>query len=401
MEEKGEPTPAAADVPETKAAETKAAPEEITCEACGATNTEADEVCRSCGEELWEEEADEGGSPEGWKPLIIGGALAALVLGLFLWKPWAKNQAGDAAGGAAGTGGGPTNEVHEIRQEGDVVWVGTSGGIFAHDRKTLEQKEAKTADLLHPFIDSLAVDRTGKKWFGSYGGGVNVFDGTAWTQHPPTVTHGNTSVYSIVDAAGTVWFGTDGAGLIGYDGKEWRQYTKKDGLPDDIVQAIAQDTDGSLWVGTKLGGVAQLKDKVWKTYSTRDGLANDNIQTIVIDPSGVKWIGTWGSGLSRFDGKNWSTIKAAGAPNGPNSDYILSGKVDAMGNIWFGTYDGVSMLDPKSPNDGWTQYREADGVIGTDVWATEIDSDGYKWFGTYKGVSRLDPENKEWKHIVH
>jgi ligand-binding sensor domain-containing protein len=383
-----------------KAPEPKAAPEEITCEACGATNTESDEVCRSCGEELWEEESGDGGAPEGWKPLIIGGALAALVLGLFLWKPWAK-PAGTAGtdGSPAAAGGGPTNEVHELRQDGDLIWIGTSGGIFAHDRKTLDQREAKTTDLLHPFIDSLAVDHTGKKWFGSYGGGVNVFDGTTWSQHPPTVTHGNTSVYSMVDRAGTVWFGTDGAGLIGYDGKDWKQYTKKDGLPDDIVQAIAEDKDGALWVGTKNGGIGRFKDKAWKTYNTKDGLANDNIQTIIIDGDGVKWIGTWGSGLSRFDGKNWSTIKAAGAPNGPNSDYILSGKVDAKGNIWFGTYDGVSMLDPKT--NQWTQYHEADGVLGTDVWATEIDTDGYKWFGTYKGVSRLDPDNKEWKHIVH
>jgi ligand-binding sensor domain-containing protein len=389
--EKGEPAPAAPGEPEAKSA-----PEEIACEACGASNTEADEVCRSCGEELWEDDSGEGGAPEGWKPLIIGGALAALVLGIFLWKPWTRHAAGGTpAGGQAAAGGGPTNEVHEIKQDGDVIWIGTSGGIFAHDRKTLEQKEAKTTDLLHPFIDSLSVDHSGKKWFGSYGGGVNVLDGTTWTQHPPSVTHGNTSVFSFVDQAGTLWFGTDGAGLISYDGKDWHQYTKKgDGLPDDIVQAIAQDKDGSLWIGTKQGGVGQLKDKVWKIYNTRSGLASDNIQSIVIDQKGDKWIGTWGSGLSRFDGKTWTTIKAA--PDALSSDYVLSGKMDAQGRLWFGTYDGVSMWDGKS----WTQYREPD-VIGTDVWATEIDSDGYKWFGTYKGVSRLDPENKEWKHIIH
>jgi ligand-binding sensor domain-containing protein len=407
MDEKGEPTPEPTPevpaAPEAKSATpAKAAPEEVACEACGATNTEADEVCRSCGEELWEEEGDDAGTPDGWKPLVIGATLAALVLGLFLWKPWARNQtAAGTTGTAAGSGGGPMNEIHEIRQDGDVVWLGTSGGVFSHDRKTLEQKDSKTSDLLHPFIDSLAVDHTGKKWIGSYGGGVNVFDGSTWTKHPPDVTHGNTSVYSIVDQAGTVWFGTDGAGLISFDGKDWHQYTKKDGLPDDIVQAITQDKDGSLWIGTKMGGVAQLKDKVWKTYATKDGLANDNIQTIVVDRNGVKWIGTWGSGISRFDGKSWTTIKAvpAGSNAGPNSDFVLSSKMDGQGNLWFGTYDGVSMFDPQS--NTWTQYREADGVLGTDVWATEIDSDGYKWFGTYKGVSRLDPANKEWKHIVH
>jgi hypothetical protein len=48
----------------------------------------------------------------------------------------------------------------------------------------------------------------------------------------------------------------------------------------------------------------------------------------------------------------------------------------------------------------WHQFREAEGVLGTDVWATEIDSDGNKWFGTYKGVTRLSADDKEWKTIV-
>lgn len=378
----------------TSAPPPKAAPEEVVCEACGTANTDADEVCRSCGEQLWEDAAeDESGTPEGWKPLVIGGILAAIVLGLFIWKPWNKKAPG-APGGVTVTG--PGNEIHEIKQDGDLVWIGTSGGIYAHDRKSTELKMSKLDGLLHPFIDSLSVDRTGKKWFGSFGGGVNVFDGTTWTQYPPTVTHGNTAVFSLVDQAGTIWFGTDGAGLISFDGKDWNQLTTKDGLPHDKVHTIAQDKDGSLWIGTE-DGVAQLKDKKWKVYRTTDGLVHNHILVILIDQKGDKWFGSWGAGLSRFDGTTWTTVKAAPAPNGPNSDYILSGKMDAKGRLWFGTYDGVAMYDGSQ----WTQYHEADGLGGTDIWATEVDSDGYKWFGSYKGVSRLSPDDKEWKRVIH
>jgi ligand-binding sensor domain-containing protein len=374
----------------------KASPEEIVCEACGAANTDADEVCRSCGEPLWEDEAeDEGGAPEGWKPLVIGGILAAIVLGLFLWKPWNKKPVG--ATGLTSTATGPTNEIHELQQDGDLIWVGTSGGVFAHDRKTLEVKTSKTDGLLHPFIDSLSVDHNGKKWFGSFGGGVNVFDGTNWTQYPPNLTHGNTSVFSFVDKANTVWFATDGAGLISFDGKDWHQYTTNEGLPHNKVHVVNQDKDGALWVGTEDGLAVQQKDGKWKIYRTADGLAHNHVLVILFDQKGEKWIGTWGGGLSHWDGTTWKTIKSAPAPAGPNSDYILSGKMDTKGRLWFGTYDGVAMFDGSQ----WTQYHEADGLGGTDIWATEIDSDGYKWFGSYKGISRLSPDDKEWKRIIH
>jgi ligand-binding sensor domain-containing protein len=377
----------------TAAPEKSGPPEEITCDACGATNTEDDEVCRSCGEALWEDSDDDAeGSPEGWKPLIIGGALAAAVLVLFLWKPWQKPGEGGEAGAAAATG--PTNEVHDLRQEGDLIWIGTSGGAFAYDRKSMEKRNEKVEGLLHPFIDSLLVDHKGTKWLGCFGGGLNYYDGNEWGAHPPTVTKGATIINAYEDKSHLLWFLSDAAGIFTFDRSEWKQITKENGLPGDSVQAFAQDNDGSIWIGTK-DGAAHFKDGKWKVYRGADGLGNENVQMILVDKSGTKWFGTWGGGLVRFDGTNWTVYKPG--PDSVNSDYVLSGAIDPQGNIWFGTYDGVTMWDGTK----FTQYHESDGVLGTDVWATAADTDGYKWFGTYKGVTRLSPDNKEWKTIVH
>jgi streptogramin lyase len=370
-------------------------PQEITCEACGATNTEDDEVCKSCGEALWEDSDDEEGSPEGWKPLLVGGILAAVVLGLFLWKPWVKGGAAGTTSGGAPVASGPTNEVHDIRQDGDLIWIGTSAGAFAHDRKTLEKVMDRTDGLLHPFIDALVVDHNGTKWFGTFGGGLDYYDNKEWKSFPTDTTQRATIINAFEDRKGVLWFLSDAAGvfMLDPDRTTWHQYMRKDGLPHDAVHAFAEEKDGSVWLGTT-DGVAHVKDKKWTVYTTKDGLALNHVLVILIDAKGGKWFGTWGGGLSYFDGKGWQTYRAG--PGSINSDFVLSGRVDAQGRVWLGTYEGVSMWDGSQ----WHQYREAEGVLGTDVWATEIDTDGNKWFGTYKGVTRLSADDKEWKTIV-
>ena len=52
--------------------------------------------------------------------------------------------------------------------------------------------------------------------------------------------------------------------------------------------------------------------------------------------------------------------------------------IDAQGNKWFGTIDGVSKFDGTT----WTTYTTADGLANNNVNAIAIDAQGNKWFGT-------------------
>ena len=49
---------------------------------------------------------------------------------------------------------------------------------------------------------------------------------------------------------GVIWFGTVGGGAFRYDGKEFVSFTKKDGLVDNSVNAIFQESDKVIWFGT-------------------------------------------------------------------------------------------------------------------------------------------------------
>jgi ligand-binding sensor domain-containing protein len=388
----------------------EAEPTTLKCEACGAENPADAETCASCGRELEmeededDEDAEEGGGLAEWRGLlVIGGVFAAVVAAWFLWAPSkppaapaSTSTTGTAADQAAAPAQKPENEVKEIEIAGDMVWVGTSNGVFGHDRKTGEQKQYLDvgAGLRHPFIDSILVDKDGKLWIGGFGGGLSVYDGKAFTYHEADTTGSKTVVYAFQDKSGKYWFATSGAGLYTFDGKKWASYNKASGLPDDEVNVVAQDGAGTIWAGTS-GGVAHLEGGKWKVFKTTDGLANDKVLAIVIDSHDVKWFGTWGGGVSRLEGTSWKTYGAQ--PDGPRSPFVLSGRMDGQGRLWFGTHDGVSMFDGTT----WTQFAPGEGLLGGDVYALEVDSDGQKWFGTYKGLSRLSADNKEWKQFPH
>jgi len=48
------------------------------------------------------------------------------------------------------------------------------------------------------------------------------------------------------DKAGNLWFGTTGEGVYRYDGKSFTQFTVKDGLSNNKVWSILEDTAGNI-----------------------------------------------------------------------------------------------------------------------------------------------------------
>jgi ligand-binding sensor domain-containing protein len=79
-------------------------------------------------------------------------------------------------------------------------------------------------------------DKSGNLWFGTYGGGVNKYDGKSFTHYTDKEGLSNNIVLSILeDKNGNLWFGTNGGGASKFDGKSFTRYTNKEGMPNDIV----------------------------------------------------------------------------------------------------------------------------------------------------------------------
>src|SRR4051812_3107994 len=78
------------------------------------------------------------------------------------------------------------------------------------------------------------------------------------------------------DKGGFVWFGTN-KGLFKFDGTNQQKYTKANGLPDENVTAIAQDSAGRIWTGQKNGTLAIFEKGTIKQFTPPEGSASKTI----------------------------------------------------------------------------------------------------------------------------
>jgi sugar lactone lactonase YvrE len=185
------------------------------------------------------------------------------------------------------------------------------------------------------------------------------------------------------DSSGNIWFGTLGGGVSKYDGQGFKNFTKKDGLADNRVNSILEDFSGNIWFGTWGGGVSRYDGQGFKNFTTKDGLADNRVWSILEDSSRNIWFGT-GRGVSRYDGQKFENFTEK---DGLAGNRVLSILEDSSGNIWFGTWGGVSRYD----GQGFRNFTEKDGLAGNYVYSILEDSSGNIWFGTYGGgVSRYN-----------
>ena len=84
--------------------------------------------------------------------------------------------------------------------------------------------------------------------------GVSKFDGTTWTTYTTKDGLANNWINAIaIDAQGNKWFGTSNGGVSKFDGTNWTTYTYcRWSCTGNSVTAIAIDAQGNKWFGTQV-----------------------------------------------------------------------------------------------------------------------------------------------------
>ena len=125
----------------------------------------------------------------------------------------------------------------------------------------------------------------------------------------------------------------------------------------------------------------------WRIFSVSDGLPSFTSLDIIEDSKGNLWIGTWG-GVTRYDGEEFTTFTTE---DGLAHNTVMVLLEDRKGNLWFGTSGGVSRYDGKQ----FTTFTTKDGLGSNSISLHGIaeDREGNLWFATWgEGVSRYDGE---------
>jgi hypothetical protein len=164
--------------------------------------------------------------------------------------------------------------------DGDTLYVGTEGAgvarVFRNDVDAISgaSEYAKWGPILIPSdnIYSMLIISDGVKWFGTDSGaarhiGKNTLE--HWTGFTTRNGLVNNFVQAIaLDKSGKIWFGTKG-GVSIFDGSSWTSFTTRDGLSSDNVLCITVDRDGIIWMGTD-NGVTSFDNEKFTCYKKTD-----------------------------------------------------------------------------------------------------------------------------------
>jgi len=176
-------------------------------------------------------------------------------------------------------------------------------------------------------------------------------------------------------------------------------YTTRDGLAQDDVGRLFEDSRGDIWIASWLPAhdVVVRWDRAtgaFHRYSERDGLRPfTSAVTFVEDAAGGVWIGFREGGLVRYRDGGFSEVvpSQAGAVNGAYRD--------PSGRLWAAVRSGLFRVDdPAAPAPRLTVYGRAQGFVDT-VQVVTGDTDGRIYAGTSRGVDRLDPRSGEVTHF--
>jgi len=141
------------------------------------------------------------------------------------------------------------------------------------------------------------------------------------------------------DKVGFIWFGTD-KGLFKFDGLKYQNFTSLNGLPDNHVTAINQDSSGRIWTGHQTGEIAILENESIKKFEPQEGHSSKEISDIVFDKQGHLWFSTLDDGLYYFLNERLFRLDEI---DGMPDLFVYDIEVDEDGKIWAGTDRGVAV----------------------------------------------------------
>ena len=174
-----------------------------------------------------------------------------------------------------------------------------------------------------------------------------------------------------------------------------------DGLPDNHVKSIIQDSSGFIWLGTQ-NGLARYDGYEFKIFKNEPGnpksLSNNGIWVLCEGRSGCLWIGTQNGDLNRYDFRknvfeHWDICGNKNAEN-----YISCLYEDANGNIWIGTYNkGLYRFNTSDKSVKHWLHSDNDGNSLSNDFINAIvpDKDGNLLIGTYAGLNKFNPSNNK------
>ncbi|MEO7175083.1 MAG: two-component regulator propeller domain-containing protein [Saprospiraceae bacterium] len=290
------------------------------------------------------------------------------------------------------------------------IWLATFEGLIRYSNGIFTNITVEKHLRKFRFF-SIFEDSKGILWFGTIGAGVYRFDGRKFDNITSKEELINDRVMSIVEAQnGDLWFGTN-EGISRYDGASFVSFTIDDGLSNNSINSMIVDESGKIWVATS-DGISVYDGARFNGFYNAQGNSFGNTRCLMLDQNHKMWIGgeqglsvydgiSLLSGEAIFVGKSWNTSIS--------TKFVGCISKDREGNLWISVgephgmtaykYDGStlkSFIEKEGRNNYYSKTfseLQNDGSNANQVFSIYEDKNGNIWFGTFAGISRFDGSN--------
>ncbi|MCD2501136.1 ATP-binding protein [Clostridium sp. NSJ-145] len=202
------------------------------------------------------------------------------------------------------------------------------------------------------------------------------------------------------DSRGYMWIGT-ADGLNRYDGSGVRiynySYEDEKSLNSTYITALAEDSNGNMWVGTG-GGLSIINMKtnevtrIGNNYNSDYSISNYHVTAIFKDNNNTMWVGT-SDGLNMYDeqtGKFRKYYAEEGNSNSLTNSYITDIKEFKDGNIVVATKSGATYIDINTFEINQMKDIHENNKY---IYSIDFDNDYKTWYSTKSGIYYIN-DNK-------
>jgi ligand-binding sensor domain-containing protein/serine phosphatase RsbU (regulator of sigma subunit) len=151
-------------------------------------------------------------------------------------------------------------------------------------------------------------------------------------------------------------------------------YNIKQGLSEQKVYTLLQDSKDYIWLGTG-NGLSRFDGKQFENFTTRDSLASGGVKSIMEDSLGFLWFGHKNGGISRYSGQKFEQIGF--------DSLRITGDITSItrikDKIWFtSTTDGAISIDFPVRDIKHIKARQFRGKEGLSdqVYGSNLNRDG-------------------------
>jgi ligand-binding sensor domain-containing protein/signal transduction histidine kinase len=251
--------------------------------------------------------------------------------------------------------------------------VFTSAFAFAEETINYTSRTWQMQDgLPEETVQAFAQTKDRYLWIGTTGGLLR-FDGARLVlfDRDNTPAFSENNIFGLtVTSDDALWIATEGGGLIRYKDGAFRPFSAKDGLLNDFVRVVYQDTKGHIWIGTDNGLFQFAADRIERVDNS-NGIPAIAVHAIHEDNSGRLWAG--GSKLFCLDGQTHREFRLSGEGS---ENRVKSITQTRDGTMWVGTIGGLYSMAADSDS-----FRAVKQTSGTVRFLRET-SDGTLWIGT-------------------